>query len=181
MIYKITKGKHPCSPRRPIWAQPGKTMSGSFQLGIDCWYETAKIGTHLNKLVGFGTDLLGLNSVRLAWRPHKDLGKFEIYAYVHLNGSWLRQSPLKLDLVAVVDITTQFFSITAQDQNAPSLIGRMLGASATNQEAIFAVADGEVHRHYPVSIGSGFIMYPYFGGTSVAPNDMEVEVEWEWV
>lgn len=141
-------------------------MYGTFVLHKNMWYDTAIHGTHLNKLVGFSTDWTNNNSVRLAWRPGKEQDTFEIYAYIHLNGEWVRSSRLKYDLITIAKADVMY-SWSIMPEN-PTESG--------NNNVRFAVGGGVVERAYDVSIGSGWFRQFYYGGVPVAPWFMSADI-----
>ena len=177
MIYAISKNSHYCTPRR-IRMVSAKTMSGSFRLDLSCWYDTAQVGTHINKLTGYSVDLFNKNSVRLGWRPAKEHGKFDIFCYIHIGGVYVQSHPLKDDLIATVDDTTQFYTIQINDGGVPGFFGRLFGRVAkADQTVTFVVGAWEKVKSFNVSLGTGWLMYFYFGGKPTSPQDMVSEVE----
>lgn len=180
MIFTIKKGQHYSSPRLFKNNKVDQTLTGSFKLEQSCWYDTKVVGTHLNKWVGFSTDLFNLNSIRISWRPAPIPFTFEVYIYIHLNGAWVRSYPLKDDLVGVYNTDLQFFSIVISGEKAPNLIMRMFGKSSSNQTAILTIGQNTVEKAYPVSVGIGWMMWPYFGGKPTAPQNMSGELDYKW-
>lgn len=160
MRFEISTGKHSCTPRMYKLYSGG--MQGRFMLDPLMWYDTDKVGNHLNKLVGFGTDIFNSNSLRLAWRPDVNEGVFEIFAYIHLNGVWVRSGRLIHDLVLECHAKVWYdFSIMYR----------------LDDIVRFTVGAGVVERHYPVNPGTGWFMQFYFGGKPVAPWAMSADIE----
>ena len=181
MLYTIGKNSHNCSPRTPRMVTK-KSMSGSFRLDLSCWYDTAKVGTHINKLTGFSVNLISIpmnrDSVRLGWRPAKEHGKFDIFCYIHIGGVYVQSHPLKDDLIATVNDTTQFYTIQINDGGVPGFFGRLCGRVAkADQTVTFVVGAWEKVKSFNVSLGTGWLMYFYFGGKPTSPQDMVSEVE----
>lgn len=165
MIYTVKKGAHSCSPLKIRLCAP-VPMYGTFTLSPEMWYDTTVEGSHINKLVGFSTDIFNKNSLRLGWRPAKDYLKFEIYAYIHIGGSWVRSPKLKDDLVLTVHA-----SVTYNWGIIPSWITDD-GASL----ARLVVGGSFVERVYDVSMGSGWFRQFYYGGKPVAPQQMSADI-----
>ena len=181
VTYIIEKDKHTCKPRtlKPINGQ--KTLTGQFSFTPECWYNTAIYGTHLNKLTGFSTDLWNQDSLRLAWRPAPETNKFEIYAYVHLGGKWVRSAKFKDDLICVVGLGTEMFSISPMTAAPTTLLQRLTSCRvAEDNIATFVVGFSQVERHYPALIGSGWQQYFYFGGVPTAMRRMSMEMEYAY-
>lgn len=163
MNFTIKHNTHSCSPLKvKIWSGP---MKGTFVLSYDMWYDTSIHGTHLNKLVGFSTDFLNKNSVRLAWRPAPMKGQFEIYAYIHLGGKWVRSARLRHDLILIAQAEVMY---------AWSLDPEV--ATEQGNNARLQVGDSAVERAYDVIVGSGWFRQFYYGGVPLAPWTMSCEI-----
>lgn len=163
MKFTIEKNKHSCSPAKiKLWSGE---MRGTFVLHSNMWYDTAIYGTHLNKLVGFSTDWLNENSVRLAWRPSLEKGKFEIYAYIHLNGTWVRSSKLKHDLI-----------LTVHEEVMYSWSLLPVNPSPEGNNARLVVGGSAVERAYDVIMGSGWFRQFYYGGVPLSPWKMSCDI-----
>lgn len=172
MIYTISKNSHRCYPIKLKWWNGSKPMIGEFMLPESAWYDTDEYGTHLNKLVGFGTDFLNDNSIRLAWRPAKEYLKFEIYVYLHFGGVWVRSTRLKDDLIATIhaNVTYSF-----------GIFGKYTDDEGVNICRL-VVGGNPMDRAYDVSIGTGWFSQFWYGGKPVAPQDMYSEITVEgWV
>lgn len=165
MLYTVKQGAHYASPRKFKLLDSSKPRSGTFVLKNSCWYDTKVYGTHLNKLVGVGCDLINSYSYRLAWRPSEVQFEFEVYIYLHIDGKWVRSQPLKQDLCGIVKgEVTNYYSFDPAGEN------------------IVAHVNGEpVLRHFPFSKGSGWLMEFYYGGKPTAPWLMQADITMEGV
>jgi hypothetical protein len=170
MIFTIKQGAHYPSPSPVKFLDSSKPRSGTFKIFSSCWYDTVKYGTHLNKIVGVGCDLLNSNSYRISCRPHKDRGKFEVFIYLHIDGKWVRSTPMKNDLCAIVheDVENTWAFMPDQDDDGSDLIRLVVNGD-------------DVVRHFPVNMGTGWLMKPYFGGKPTAPWIMQMDVTMEGV
>jgi hypothetical protein len=158
VAYTIKKGSHyPSGFRIPkLWDK--LTMEGEFMLTPSCWYDRGLFLTnHINKLCGFGIDLLNKNSVRIGWRPALEFNKFEIFAYVHIDGEWIHEEPLRDDIIVVVGVDTEKFSIKIMED-----------------VAIISVSYGSVIKDIKQTNSCGWKQGIYFGGKPTAPQDMTI-------
>lgn len=165
-LFTIKKGKHYCSPRlglfglKPFDYTKGG-MSGTFVLNKNMWYDPVVYGSHINKLCGYSTDIFSDGSLRLGWRPAEEIWMFEIYAYLHIGGEWVRSHPLKNDLINVC-YPDQLY---AWDIPTP-----------VNQIARLSVGANTVERYYPMALGRGWVQEFYYGGKPTSPQFMSVEI-----
>lgn len=170
MIFTIKKGAHYPSPNKIALIDSSKPHYGTLKLFESCWYDTAKYGTHLNKIIGYGCDFLNSDSVRIGYRPSATPGKFEAYIYLHIDGKWVRSTPMKNDLA------TYFY---AEVENNYAILP---DADEESDDLIKIVVNGEdVVRHFPVTLGTGWLQKPYFGGNPTAPWEMKYDVTMEGV
>lgn len=160
-LFTIPKNAHYASPRLGFMgfkSYDGRnTMKGTFRLSKSMWYDTATYGTHINKLCGFSTDIFSDNSTRIGWRPHETPFAFEMYAYLHINGVWVRNAKFKDDLI----------NVCYADQDYDWEIG--FYQPEINRLRIGA---GTVERHYPGAIGKGWVQEFYYGGKPKSPQVM---------
>jgi len=152
-------------------------MSGSAVLyGMD-WYSTDMFGHHLNKLVGFSTDIFQDDRLRLAWRPGKEVKTFDIFAYVSIGGKYVRQNPDYRDKIATVNATEAFYFDIKH--NIPDMENPE-DQHDRHRLAYFAVNGRVVVRHYPVTPGLiGWVQNFRFGGVDSAPWAMFADVNYE--
>jgi|688.fasta_scaffold801127_2 hypothetical protein len=158
--YLIRQSAHYASPRTMSMHTGITEMWGKAIFERECWYSKEMYGTHLNKLVGFTSDILGRNSMRIAWRPSAVMHKIDLYIYLHINGQWVRSDRIKDDFIATVDCDKEF------DWSLHKMPGI----------AIADAGQGTVSRQYDVSSGWGYRQSVYFGGIHTAPWDMVVSL-----
>ena len=161
MVIYIKRNKHYSTNRKIKSLQVKKRFFGNIKLDDSCWYQTEVFGTHLNKLTGFSTDLFGRDVIRFAWRPAKEQNQFEIYAYIHIGGKWVRSANLKDDLIAIIGTDIESFSIYLNEDTVFLSIG----------------AKTKVVK-YPLKVGRGWLYWFYFGGKPKAPWDMKMGLVW---
>jgi hypothetical protein len=158
MVVHIKRNKHYSSNKKIKLLKVNKRFFGNVKFDESCWYQTEIFGNHINKLTGFSTDLLGRDVVRFGWKPSKQQNSFEIYAYVHIGGKWVRSSN---DLINVIGTDIESFSIIFDDYTVMMSMG-------DKKKAVL----------YPVNKGQGWLYWFYFGGKPKAPWDMKVGVVW---
>lgn len=161
-LYTIQQGAHYANNRFP---KPTNSRVLRFTACFikDCWYDTEKHGTHINKLYGFSTDVLNNSSIRVGWRPAKEEGMIELYSYLHYRGKYVRSEHLKDDLIGTVSVNEIVYIGIHSDPGAVQFV-----VKGTTSKKFF----------YPVSVPClGWMMYPYFGGTSTAPQTMYIQID----
>lgn len=169
MIFTVQRGAHYCSPRKIRAYNGTSAMHGRFMLHDNMWYDTSKVGTHINKLVGFSTDLFSDGSIRLGWRPNIEPGIIDIYAYLHINGKWVRSGRLVNDLIQSCYPKVWYdFAILPDIREEDDLCRLVVGG-------------GIVERHYPMSLGTGWFQQLYYGGTPTAPWTVSCDIEVEGI
>lgn len=161
MVVHIKRNKHYSHNRKIKSLRVTKRFFGNFKLDESCWYQTEIFGNHINKLTGFSTDIFGRDVIRLGWRPASQQNLFEIYAYIHIGGRWMRSSNMKDDLIALASTDIEPFSISFNDNKVDISVGGKTKSFL-----------------YPVSKGLGWLYWFYFGGKPKAPWDMKVGVVW---
>ena len=135
------------------------SMSGYIMLTESCWYDRIAIGSHINKLKGFSSDLFNKNSNRLGWRPSLVKNEFEIYVFKHIDGAYERGDMLSDDLICTL----------MANQETAFEIKPVEGEQAMEYSANF----GSVKTPFPVSeMSDGWLMGFYFGGKPTAPQKM---------
>jgi len=175
--YNLKKGNHYPSPLFIKGIITSPNLSGCFQITPECWYDTKVIGTHLNKLVGFTLDPLKLDSIRIAWRPGVKVGMFELYAYKHDDGKWVRSKPLKADLIGIVDSSHYNFSLHnyyISDKVTNELTEEGIKIKVSNLTSLSFEHNVIMPNNM---LTFGWVQGPYFGGVPTAPNDMSIYVQ----
>ncbi len=162
-VYEIKKGAHYPTPL--FWKLPHtgiKALDGVAMFDSSCWYDRKEVGSHINKLVGFTTDLFKTNSIRIGWRPHTVEGLFELYLYKHQGGKWVRSQRLADDLISVMPANYVFSWSIVLDPVA--------------YEVLVACATDSIESNYSGCCGPGYYMGPYFGGVPTAPQNMIIKL-----
>lgn len=166
--YTIDQGKHGCNGVSWPVKINATEMLGSFRLHRNCWYPPNQADWHINKLWGWGTDIWNANSNRIGWRPDLEQHKFQLYAYMHLDGKWVRSSKLRFDSLGVCSADELvYWNIKineAQDWR--------------NNEVAYTCGITTVERHYPVDVSWGWRQHFYFGGKPTAPWTMTADIEY---
>jgi hypothetical protein len=155
--YKIKVGQHGtgnvglCSSDQQI----------KFKFTNSCLYDPTNIIPGWNKLWGFGDLNNQQSSCRIGWRCTNN-NKIILCAYCHVNGQ----------------IVTQTFNL---EQCLPNVI-YYASLRWFNGNYYVAVGDGVTEEVLLIAQPKKpswltFQQYPYFGGQSVAPHDMEFLIE----
>jgi len=167
--YTIEEGQHYCNGSQFATINT-KKMNFEARLHPNCWYDPDMFPSwHLNKGWGWSTDLFNRFSNRWTWRPSTEKWKFELYAYPHINGTWVRQDKLRKDLLGIVEADELFLgSISLTDYEDP-----------LENEATYNIGMNTVVRHYPTRPSTGWRQRFYFGGKPVAPWAMSAEIGYE--
>ena len=156
--FTIAKGAHFCSPRLNQ-THPGiSRMSYYIQFEDNCKYKLNTADSNdINKAYGYSYGAHQTNSTRLGWNWKLDTLMLYNYSYfsgVRVSrkiGNYARQVPIYVDQKLSGD--TSWITLV---QNGKATTRFVVGKGTTKQ--------------------TGYILYPYFGGTSVAPNAMNIKV-----
>jgi hypothetical protein len=115
----------------------------------------------INKLIGFSDGTLNHhnNSFRLGWLYSPPKNKIEIYAYVYRDGENERNflfdveifEPVKVDVRCQKDV----YRIVLNDY-----------------QVFYAKRSTKIRLPYK------HMLWPYFGGTVVAPHDIYIQINW---
>ena len=155
----ISKGAHYCSPRL-IQTHPGiSKITYYIQFEDNCKYKLNTIDSNdINKAYGFSYGIHQNNSTRLGWNWKSDTLMLYNYAYLSKArkskkiGNFARKRPIYVE---------QWYQ--GKDTVWISCVqGKMV-------KAVFVTGTGILPT-------GGYILYPYFGGTSVAPNTINIKV-----
>lgn len=157
-VFTLPEGKH----SNGIKAQALQTNTLKF---IAIFDESAVYQTEisenqydLNKLLGFAdcNSHHHQNSARFAWRWLEE--KLEIYAYAYVDG---------------VRITVPIGNVAILEPVHYEL-------SMTKEEYVFWVEGFEtvaIRRNAPCRRGMFYMLFPYFGGNEVAPQDITIRIK----
>lgn len=161
MIFKIKKGRHYCNK---FLHKLFNSYHNSDRLSYFCIFKDSAVYTDttshkldINKLFGFSIGMHHTNSYRFGWNVQE--GKIHIYAYSYVNSKRISQE------ICLVDKDKEYnFIIKVKD-------GR----------AVFSVIDEEsnikqVIQPAPLNRFIGYHLWPYFGGTKTAPQDIFIEL-----
>ena len=158
-VYKIEKGTH-----APIIPKVGSMQSDVliFNAIFDesAMYQTlTEENQHdINKLMGF-SDCNAIhhdNSARFGWRWLEE--KLEIHAYCYVNSERITELIGTVDFNEKVNYTLQL----------------------TDNQYIFQINDEQpvfISRGDLCEIGIYYMLYPYFGGNEVAPQDISIQIQ----
>jgi hypothetical protein len=158
-LYTIKKGQHDASPR------PFKTVSiteQKFSVVFDssCIYTstTPSNQADINKLYGF-SDNNGLHqsySARWGWRWYNN--KLSLQAYVYNKGSWTYA-----DVGTIAIGTIHTCSIKVQKGSYLFTLNNTIKVT--------------MPRAATTTKGTGYQLYPYFGGDEVAKKDVKIWIK----
>lgn len=164
MIHYVPKGKHRFSPItfKPFW---GNRMEAEIIFGDSCLYDLQNQDQlDINKLFGFSRGHHHYNSYRFGWRCIDN--KIELLAYIYRNGKRINEWDEDIHLTFLN--VEQLYKLTLK---------------SFNNRCYFQVSDGfgqlVAIRDFPhlTRFNLGYILNPYFGGTSVAPHNMEIMID----
>ena len=157
--FTISKGSHYSSPRLNQ-SHPGiNKISYYIQFDENCKYSLPTIDSNdINKGYGFSYGAHQINSARLGWNCKS--GNLVLYNYAYLSSSrkskrigvFLRNKPIYVE---------QWYQ--GKDTIWVSCV------QAKTVKSIFVTGIGPLPT-------SGYMLYPYFGGTSVAPQNMNIKI-----
>jgi len=157
-VYTIDKGKHKSGNHFSIFHrnlnhEPLQYRSLFFN---NCWYKLSDIEFDgINQLVGFSYGYHHRNSVRVGWKPNYNKeGVIDLYAY------WYNMSN-KYNYNFITSIKTeQYFNIYFYETN------KTIDIQINN---VFYSIDFKFPK-----FKYGYYLYPYFGGKSTAPHDVDI-------
>ena len=156
--FTIAKGAHYSSPRLNQ-THPGiSRITYYIQFENNCKYKLNTIDSNdINKAYGYSYGLHQSNSTRLGWNWKSDTLMLYNYSYFSGTrvsrkiGNFATQKPIYVDQKLSGD--TSWITLV---QNNKALSRFVVGKGTTKQ--------------------SGYFLYPYFGGTSVSPNNMNIKI-----
>jgi hypothetical protein len=156
-VFIIQHGEH-YSRHKVEWLQ-SRTLNAEVIFDETAVYSTVDpVNQHdINKLIGFAdcNSVHHENSARIGWRWLNN--QLELHAYAYVNGERLSE------FIATVPL------------NAPSSIGIELLEDAYE----FTVNDNQVqiNREHDCSMGTYYMLFPYFGGDEPAPQDISILIK----
>lgn len=144
------------------WFYDEKKFKIQFKFSKDCWYPKTDNNEHYNKLTGisFGVFEIHRNSIRICWKPNfLKNGKIQLYGYVYDNNIQIFESKFLCE----VDVEKEYTCILSIENKIYKLDMGDMGTIEMENNLI----DSKIQKQ----------IYPYFGGISVAPQNMEIWVE----
>lgn len=169
--FVIKKGARYPSPNPYSWHGELTQLEKSVIFDSSCIY---KLGNYddsdINKLFGWGVGFTSSSSLRIGWNCKSGNG-IDLYAYIHYKGK--RWTVVKDSII----------------QGSGQLIGKgfevnkpiQCSIERTGTELLFIAVQGMKYgimriRFANFPKGSGWYFFPYFGGTSVAPHQMKIQI-----
>jgi len=173
--YHFAQGAHYPTPRTifPRRYDNIRLMRGTAQLLPSCWYPRAQYGNFINKLVGFSDSwfTINSNSSRIGWKPHDVEGQFMLYAYNHINGTWVHPPAINDDRLGIVGTEPFTWQIDAISVPGTTIFSIPQGLAAPHSPRSV-----EMDYHYCNQVCS-IDLLPYFGGKPTAPWEMNLSLE----
>lgn len=166
LIYFIRKGKHRSESSLSLFPTTlkvglaGKTIRFSAIFCDGCNYDDSVIGDSINKLYGvsYGFDH-HYRSVRIGWRSNRKLEVIELFTYAYINGKRYIKYLVSVKTFEQVDFTI-FHN------------GSLCIIELRTQDGIRVIESVRVERGI-----IDWILFPYFGGKSAAPNDIKILIK----
>lgn len=171
MIHKLKKGKFDSSTFS-IGVHAFKTKQKiRVKFSKECLYKPLDFENDYNKLYGWSYGLHHKNSIRVCWRPYVPPGahweffnpnKIELCIYVYEDGvRKISEHTLVIDVERFYDFTLDY---------EPEMNGRI-------SLWYFDVMHVGITTVYTTKPCIGYELFPYFGGSDPAPNDMDIELD----
>ena len=157
MELKVLRNKHYFRPIRIKMVSINDVFTRIFTFTKSTLTELAY--SQLNKLTGFSTDPLMLNSIRVAFEANK--GYIYLYSYIRINGIHVREYDKYIGKV-LIDNEVQIKILRTDDNILYNI---------TQNDTVFLCS-------IRLSISTflfGFEHNPYYGGRYPAPNDMIIQ------
>lgn len=160
-IYTIREGNH--YPDGTHFAFSGSTINFEAVLTQSCYYDESIQGdkTGWNKLYGITSSRIHTHSARMVWRPGATPDTFRLAAYVYIGGDRL------IEELGTVDADTPFQGKVAYKSGKKIEISLIKSPTDITTKTF-----SDARKPWPL-----FRAYPYFGGQSTAPHDMEIWVK----
>ena len=145
------------------------TESSKYCIFSDCkWYQDQK---DWNKLVGIDFGLRPAeNTLLIGWRWNTVKNNFEVVPYINVGPD---KQPIEDKIIDVnPGEELEFRVFYSREQNAGTIELRNL---ITDQESTYTSGPGL----YKESQTWGYLVRPYFGGSSKAPSDIRLELQFK--
>lgn len=178
--YTIKEGSHSSGFHfRPVIGN-SITMVGSFKFNYDCLYDLKNTNNFdMNKLVGFSMGYHMNNSIRIGWRCKGN--DIELFSFIHQNGK-----------IITADINTELINrqSTYLSTVKPGETIKFSIAKLSKNYCIIQLLDtnnkvlGTNNIWFQTKVAFwnvGYMLYPYFGGNTVAPHEMSIELEYKFI
>jgi hypothetical protein len=161
--YTIQQGAHSCD-QSTLKFVSGSSMNFIAKFDNTAIYvlSNSAEATDVNKLYGFSEGIDNhQNSARIGWRYLYN--RLELFAYVYVNGTLLRDATYTPPFIKTVEINTEINCSIA----------------VSGAYYIFKVDGVEVRtpRGLTTTGFNGYQQYPYFGGTETAPHLMNFYIK----
>lgn len=167
MTFKIKKGKHNFSPNRLGFWWNRKSFKWIVKFDASCRYHLEGEDVYdINKLIGIGwiphsfklfkENFIHSESARFGWVYNVEKDKMDIYAYCYINKvrTWKFISSVSIGEI-------HNFTLTI-----------------TDSEYLFTINNNEeVSISHTNNRKLQYLLTPYFGGTSLSPNSMEISID----
>ena len=172
MLYTINTGAHYPNPKE-ISLHNGVTgQSKTAIFSENCIYHLGNSDDNdINKLYGFTTDLFGSNSLRIGWNifsAKTGVQTIKLWGYVHINGKRV------IPAVSSTHLIGKFFKIGIPIQCKIYMSEGY--ACFTASQGSYKGENSIVKIPFSKSAGMGYYQFPYFGGNSVCPHTMNIEL-----
>lgn len=169
MLYTIKKNNNYPTPNEIKFHTGISELSKTVTFYDNCIYHLGnKDDNDINKTYGFTTDLFGRNSVRIGWNifsAKTGIQTIKLWGYVHLNGKRI------VPAVSSDHLIGKFFKTNIPIQcNIYILNGEVY---FTAQQGLYK-GENIIKIPFPKNPGTGYYQFPYFGGTSRSPQDMNI-------
>lgn len=123
------------------------------------------VNKHINKLIGFSFGLNHhKNSIRIGWNQSNDIGKFNLYAYMYINGE---RNITSLGAIDLRDTNRFTFKLSLHKG-----IYTVVFKDRFNFGYTTYITSGLKNKSY-ISLG----LNPYYGGESVSPCKLNIRIK----
>ncbi len=168
----IPKGRHNPIPNPVQWHGVVNAMEKEVVFDSSCvYYLGGYDDSDINKLFGWGTGWTSSSSLRIGWNCKSGYA-IDLYAYLHYKG---KRWTIPKDSI-ITGLSGQLIG-----KGFMTNIPIQCSIQRTDKEITFIAIQGLKYgimriRFANFPNGSGWYQYPYFGGTSVAPHEMKIQI-----